>query len=81
MTVSIRLMLLIDPFDQRYILGEDYTWRYNFDTAVYSPCGGSTVLNINSDLRVSNTANKQGIGYIATDSVNALLSFWFVSKY
>ncbi|KAF9531276.1 hypothetical protein CPB83DRAFT_892110 [Crepidotus variabilis] len=56
--------------------GEDYTWRDNFDlvSTVNSPCGVPSVLNINSDLRVSNSQNPSGVGYIATDSVDTTLN-------
>lgn len=52
--------------------GADYTYRDAFDlvSTVTSPCGVSSVLNIQSDLRVSNSKNTKGSGYIATDSVS-----------
>ena len=51
--------------------GADYTYRDTFDlvSTVTAPCGTSTVLNIVSDLRASNSKNTAGSGYIATDSV------------
>ena len=51
--------------------GADYTYRDEFDlvSTVTSPCGVSSVMNIQSDLRTSNSANPKGAGYIATDSV------------
>ena len=54
--------------------GADYTYRDTFElvSTVQSPCGISTVLNINSNLQVSNANNRQGSGYLATDSVNDL---------
>ena len=36
--------------------------------------GADTVLNIRASLQVSNTANKKGTGYIATDSIDAKLA-------
>jgi hypothetical protein len=53
--------------------GADYTYRDAFDlvSTVTSPCGQSTVLNVNSDVRVSNSGNSKGSGYLATDSVSA----------
>lgn len=56
------------------VTGKDYTYRDQFDlaTTVLSPCGATTVLNVQSDLRVNNAANTKGSGYIATDSVRGL---------
>jgi len=55
--------------------GDDYTFRdsFNVTSTNMSPCGVSTVLNINSALQVSNSANSQGSGYIADDSIDASL--------
>ncbi|KAJ2928593.1 hypothetical protein H1R20_g8528, partial [Candolleomyces eurysporus] len=52
--------------------GEDYISRDPFDLAstVTSPCGVSTVLNINSGIRVSNSANKTASGYISMTSIS-----------
>lgn len=65
---------LVGPID-----GDSYTYRDTFDltSTVQAPCGQSTVLNINSDLRVSNSANPKGQGYIATDSIDTALSTTF----
>ncbi|TFK28356.1 hypothetical protein FA15DRAFT_701034 [Coprinopsis marcescibilis] len=62
---------LVGPVD-----GADYIYRDQFDLIATntSPCGVSTVLNVNTELRVSNTGNRQGSGYIATDSVDAHLN-------
>jgi hypothetical protein len=56
--------------------GSYYTYRDNFDlvSTVLAPCGKDTVLNIQSDIRVSNADNKQGSGYIATDSIDTALT-------
>ena len=61
---------------QDLLLGADYTYRDSFDlvSTVTAPCGASTVLNIVSDLRTSNSANTKGSGYIATDSVRSVLN-------
>ncbi|TFK28359.1 hypothetical protein FA15DRAFT_701037 [Coprinopsis marcescibilis] len=55
--------------------GKDYTYRDEFDlvATVTSPCGVATVLNVQSELRVSNTGNTKGAGYIATDSIDTSL--------
>ncbi|KAH6896259.1 hypothetical protein BKA70DRAFT_1570141 [Coprinopsis sp. MPI-PUGE-AT-0042] len=51
--------------------GANYVYNDNFDLAslALSPCGGYAVLNIQAELRTSNSANPQGHGYIATDSI------------
>ncbi|KAJ2916829.1 hypothetical protein MD484_g3539, partial [Candolleomyces efflorescens] len=66
--------LLNGPVD-----GADYTYRDSFDlvSTVTSPCGQSTVLNVNSDVRVSNSGNSKGSGYLATDSIDTSLSTTF----
>ncbi|KAF9041612.1 hypothetical protein BJ165DRAFT_1595978 [Panaeolus papilionaceus] len=61
------------------VTGKDYTYRDQFDlaTTVLSPCGATTVLNVQSDLRVNNAANTKGSGYIATDSIDTNLKQTF----
>jgi hypothetical protein len=58
------------------IAGDYYTYRDTFDlvSTVLSPCGADAVLNIASDIRTSNAANKDGSGYISTDSTDASFS-------
>ncbi|KAF9474913.1 hypothetical protein BDN70DRAFT_884344 [Pholiota conissans] len=65
---------LVGPVD-----GADYTYRDEFDlvSTVTSPCGVSSVMNIQSDLRTSNSANPKGAGYIATDSIDTALTTTF----
>jgi len=65
---------LIGPVD-----GADYTYQDTFDlvSTVISPCGVASVLNINSEVRVSNTANTKGFGYITDDSIDASLQETF----
>ncbi|RXW20948.1 hypothetical protein EST38_g4906 [Candolleomyces aberdarensis] len=64
------------------IIGPASSGDYNpgppFDLAstVTSPCGVSTVLNINSDVRVSNSANKTASGYISMTSILPLNLQW-----
>jgi len=55
-------------------VGKDYLYRDAFDlvSTVIAPCGAQTVLNIKSDLRVDNSANRGGSGYMATDSVRSI---------
>ncbi|KAF8955088.1 hypothetical protein BDZ97DRAFT_2081170 [Flammula alnicola] len=56
--------------------GDDYTYRDSFDlvSTVESPCGITSVLNVQSELVASNAANKLGSGYIATDSIDTALT-------
>ena len=55
-------------------IGKDYTYRDSFNLAstVIAPCGATTILNVNSDLRVNNAANPGGRGLITTDSVRSI---------
>ncbi|KAG8752213.1 hypothetical protein FRC14_007232 [Serendipita sp. 396] len=57
------------------VSGNDYTYHDEFDlfAATLSPCGADTVLSINSSLRVDNSANREGAGYISTDSIDTHL--------
>ncbi|KAF6759819.1 hypothetical protein DFP72DRAFT_117448 [Ephemerocybe angulata] len=52
--------------------GAEYVNKADYDLAstVRSPCGKDVVLNINNNLRVSNSKNKQGSGAIAKDFIN-----------
>ncbi|KAJ3539581.1 hypothetical protein NMY22_g4670 [Coprinellus aureogranulatus] len=61
------------------VAGKSYTYRDQFDivSTNMSPCGVDTVLNINSDVRVSNSGNTKGSGYIATDSIDTSLATTF----
>ncbi|KAF6751324.1 hypothetical protein DFP72DRAFT_816720 [Ephemerocybe angulata] len=63
--------------------GKSYTYRDQFDlvSTNLAPCGVDTVLNINSDVRVSNSANTKGAGYIATDSIDASLATTFTFQW
>ncbi|KAJ2928583.1 hypothetical protein H1R20_g8496, partial [Candolleomyces eurysporus] len=56
--------------------GGDYTFRDAFDLTVTSPCGSGTVLKVNSEIRVSNSANTQAFGYFSTDSILTLGLQW-----
>ncbi|KAK1234150.1 hypothetical protein PQX77_002662, partial [Marasmius sp. AFHP31] len=53
--------------------GKNYVYRdeFNLSPTIYSPCGEDTILNINSEVRVDNSANKNGYGYIVDDSIDA----------
>lgn len=61
------------------VAGQEYVFNDQFDlgSITLSPCGASTVLNVQTELRTSNSANKQGVGYIATDSISASLQQTF----
>ncbi|TEB35227.1 hypothetical protein FA13DRAFT_1729046 [Coprinellus micaceus] len=56
--------------------GAEYSYRDSFDlvSTVLSPCGASTVLIVNSEVRVSNSGNTKGYGYIATDTLDTSLT-------
>jgi len=58
------------------VVGDEYTYRnmFNITSAVYSPCGGTAVLNINSGVQVSNAGNPAGSGLITTDSIDTHLN-------
>ena len=55
------------------LTGRDYTYHADFDYAssVVSPCNFATPFYLSGDLRVNNSMNTQGNGYIAVDSVSA----------
>ncbi|KAF6756577.1 hypothetical protein DFP72DRAFT_893128 [Ephemerocybe angulata] len=61
--------------------GTEYTWRDTFDLGlgptIQAPCGSSTVLNVNSDIRISNSANPEGQGYLATNCFDPSLVIAF----
>ncbi|PPQ96889.1 hypothetical protein CVT26_005869 [Gymnopilus dilepis] len=61
------------------VAGDDYVYVDTFDLTsdVQSPCGATAVLNVNSQLSVSNANNSKGSGYIATDSVDTTLQQTF----
>ncbi|TEB35226.1 hypothetical protein FA13DRAFT_1772365 [Coprinellus micaceus] len=61
----------------------DYLYRDTFDlvSIVLAPCGGSTVLNVQSELRTNNQKNTKGSGYIANDSIDATLTQTFNFKW
>ncbi|KAG8811012.1 hypothetical protein FRC17_002665, partial [Serendipita sp. 399] len=61
------------------ISGAEYTFRDEFAVVAYSPCGKDTIFNSNSAISVDNSGNKQGSGYIATDSVDTTLKQIFVT--
>ncbi|KAJ7579062.1 hypothetical protein C8J56DRAFT_1059304 [Mycena floridula] len=53
--------------------GADYIYRdeFNLTPTIYSPCGEDTVLNINTEVRIDNSANPKGSGFITDDSIDA----------
>ncbi|ESK94238.1 secreted protein [Moniliophthora roreri MCA 2997] len=61
------------------IAGKNYVYRdeFNLTPTIYSPCGEDTVLNINSQVRVDNTANRKGYGFITDDSIDASITQTF----
>ncbi|KAJ2916828.1 hypothetical protein MD484_g3534, partial [Candolleomyces efflorescens] len=68
--VGKSVLLIIELY-----LGASYTYRDSFDLAstVLAPCGASTVLNVNAEVRVNNQNNTKGSGYLANDSIDTTL--------
>ncbi|KAJ7581345.1 hypothetical protein C8J56DRAFT_1057339 [Mycena floridula] len=62
---------LLGPVD-----GANYVYRDEFDLTptIYSPCGEDTVLNINTQVRVDNSGNTKGFGYVTDDSIDASIT-------
>ncbi|KAG8839920.1 hypothetical protein FRC18_000043 [Serendipita sp. 400] len=62
-----------------FVAGADYVYRDQFDiwSQVRCPCGTSTVLNLDSSIRVDNSQNRQGSGLITNDSVDGRLNTIF----
>ncbi|KAH8832206.1 hypothetical protein DL96DRAFT_645620 [Flagelloscypha sp. PMI_526] len=56
--------------------GANYVYRdeFNLTPTVYAPCGQDSILNLNSQVRVDNTGNKNGFGYFVDDSVDASIT-------
>jgi len=61
------------PQDGDYLL----TDTIPFDSVVWSPCGSDGALNINSQIVVSNSGNKQGQGELTTDSIDGKVTFQY----
>jgi len=61
------------------IAGADYVYRDSFSLTptIASPCGEDTVLNINSAVRVDNSGNTAGSGFITDDSIDASITQTF----
>ncbi|KAG8839916.1 hypothetical protein FRC18_000039 [Serendipita sp. 400] len=61
------------------ITGANYVYQDEFDiwSQVRCPCGADTVLNLDSSVRIDNSENKNGFGYIANDSVDGHLDTIF----
>lgn len=69
--------------ESEQIAGQNYTYRDAFDlvSTVYSPCGVASNLYIQNDIRVSNSRNPSGNGYISADAVSATISYNLISVY
>lgn len=52
-----------------------YRDEFNLSPTIYSPCGQDTVLNVNTAVRVDNSGNSAGSGFITNDSVRAVSCF------
>lgn len=47
----------------------------DFTSVIWAPCGASRPLNINSQIRLDNSANKKGSGLLTTDAVDGKVTF------
>lgn len=56
--------------------GANYVYRdeFNLSPTVYAPCGQDSVLNINTMVRVDNSQNTAGFGYMTDDSIDASIA-------
>lgn len=59
------------PLSKDYLIHDEL----EFSSTIWSPCGTVEALNINSQIRLDNTKNKKGYGYLATDSVDGHVTF------
>lgn len=57
------------PMDQNYRV----TDKFGFASTVWSPCGDTRSLNILTNMRVNNTRNKNGFGFLQTDTADGKL--------
>ncbi|PPQ72615.1 hypothetical protein CVT26_004089 [Gymnopilus dilepis] len=57
-----------------------YTAPFNLAFSNMSPCGASSVLNIDTSIRANNDGNPKGEGFIANDSSDVSFSQWFGSS-
>jgi hypothetical protein len=65
------------PKDQDYHIRD----TLGLDAVVWSPCGASRSLNINTQVRVNNTRNRQGSGIITLDSIDGQLTHIYGIKW
>lgn len=54
------------PVDRNYQVSD----RFDLQTSVWSPCGATRALNLNSEVRLENTRNPYGAGLMTLDSVD-----------
>ncbi|KAL7752313.1 hypothetical protein RI367_002359 [Sorochytrium milnesiophthora] len=52
----------------------DYTVRYTVNTLVWSPCGGDVIFNVNSQVRIDNSADRDAAALLTTDSQDGKFS-------
>lgn len=65
------------PFQLIHVLcylGAYYSYDSSFPYTTFSACGTSTVLNIGTSIKASNSQNSKGSGYIATDDTKVKLT-------
>ncbi|KAI5790591.1 secreted protein [Peziza echinospora] len=59
------------PISKDYLIHDEIP----FSSTVWSPCGAVEALNINSQIRLDNTANKTANGYLTSDSIDGHVTF------
>jgi len=52
------------PYDESYLISDEVP----FQSTVFSPCGRNTALVVNSEISLNNSANRQALGLMTTDS-------------
>ncbi|KAG8860018.1 hypothetical protein FRB91_005079 [Serendipita sp. 411] len=58
------------------VSGANYVYRDEFDiwSSVRCPCGADAILNLDTSIRIDNSANKAGSGLITNDSIDGHLN-------
>jgi len=59
------------PISKDYLIHDET----DFKSTMWSPCGDVRALNINSQIRLDNSENTDGSGYLTTDSTDGKVSF------
>ena len=64
-------------------IDEDYHHRDRLGVSalVWSPCGASRALNLNTQVRVDNRRNRRGFGLMTLDSIDGVLTHRYGIKW